>query len=111
MCRETKMAEFDHVNVLLVDPNPKIREHVKTVLREAGFSDLRLGDTLGAIEKGVLGAPPRPPEPRSEGRFGRYLRQGKSTPSRRRGIFSDRRIIPRAATPRSPPRRRPHHRP
>lgn len=52
------MAEFDHINVLLVDPNPKIREHVKTVLREAGFSDLRLGATFGAIEKGVSEATP-----------------------------------------------------
>jgi len=52
------MAEFDHINVLLVDPNPKIREHVKTVLRKAGFSDLRLGATLGAIEKGVSESTP-----------------------------------------------------
>ena len=52
------MAKFDQANVLLVDPDPKVREHVKTVLREAGFSDLRLGATLGDIAKGVGEATP-----------------------------------------------------
>ncbi|MDP6885170.1 MAG: hypothetical protein QF830_13640, partial [Rhodospirillales bacterium] len=47
------MAEFDQVNALLVDPNPKVREHIEAVLRDVGFSQLRLGATLDDIKDGV----------------------------------------------------------
>jgi len=52
------MAEFDQADVLLVDPDQKVREHVKTVLREAGFSNLRLGATLDVITDSVGEATP-----------------------------------------------------
>jgi DNA-binding response OmpR family regulator len=52
------MAEFDQIEVLLVDPNPKIREHVETVVREVGFSKLRLGTTLDDIKNGIDEATP-----------------------------------------------------
>ena len=52
------MAEFAQADVLLVDPDPKVREHVKTVLGEAGFSTLRLGTTLDDITDGVGQATP-----------------------------------------------------
>ena len=52
------MAEFDQVNVLVVDPDAKVREGVETVLREAGFSNLRLGATLDDITDGVGEATP-----------------------------------------------------
>jgi len=47
------MAEFDQISVLLVDPGSKLRDHVVTVLREGGFSNLRLGATLANITDGV----------------------------------------------------------
>ena len=52
------MAEFDQVDVLAVDPDPKVRENVETVLREAGFSNPRLGAGLDDITDGVGQATP-----------------------------------------------------
>ena len=52
------MAEFDQVDVLAVDPDPKVRENVETVLREAGFSNPRLGAGLDDLTDGVGQATP-----------------------------------------------------
>ncbi len=54
------MAEFDQISVLLVDPGSKVRDHVVAALREAGFSKLRLGATLGNITNGIDEETPDP---------------------------------------------------